>query len=711
MTTGTLKLFLFSVLIWHQVASIDYEEKTLWSFESGGAQGWMADSMAQLSVVDSGSTHGTLGLSVRFPQPQARFSRTGSIDLSGWEKLKIDALNSGDPFVLTLRVRDAAGKSYTSWYQVVARGRSVLEYNLRGLSSVVPDRGQVVALDLARIIYIEWRLDQEDGPPSAAVFDNIRLSRGHEPFRAPSGAALGPGAPRAVESVPNNLLSNGDFELGFQGWKTWGEWDGGAYRFGTADGSLAFSGAASAEILAERVGRGGIWTQVELPAGGRVQLRLMARGVQGAHKVRVQLLGAGGFTEDFEIGTEWTSIVRDIVAQKGEYLLYLYHVGPGNLYLDAVHLTSTVSPGSAPVEEAPGPRPVRVEGDRLTVDGRGFFPIGIYGVENIEADISGTGFNTVIGNEGSGGASQWYARAAEAGVMTLANLTGLMRGHRAAAAPLIAARVKEQPSLLGYYLCDEPDHARWNVTPAEIRQARHLLAREDPDHPSIVLVMAWHRSMAYQYADAADIIASDPYSIDDMDKPVRSVRWMDDAQSEPQPVWVVLQLGWGDTPPATPQAMVGQTYASIATGADGIFWFERGWGRRHPEQWQVVVDLSLELAAIHDELTWPEATQQPVFSDPRVIGVLKEGDSEKLLITVNKTLEATGDVEILIDGLGTRTGQSLFDDGTVQFTEGRLHAHYGPGERRVYRLGPAAGEPAADDGTEDSVQREMTLGT
>ena len=674
-----------------------YEEKSLWSFEARDTEGWRADGGATISVEDAHASEGDRALRVTFPGSQARIAVDGSMDLSGWEKLKFDVYNAGEPFIVTLMARDADGHTYTSWYQRVARGWNALEYSLRGFASRVPEQGKIEALDLTRIALLDLRVDMEMAQPADVYVDRIRVARGREPFTPLKEPAVGD---RPVEEVPGNLLANGDFELGLQGWGSWGEWDGGRYAFGTGTGEDVYSGTASAEILCEQVGRGGIWARLEIPEAGPYRVKWAVRGRNGADRMRAVLEPSErGFVEEISVGEDWTLHERVFDAQPGRYSLYLHHVSAGVLYIDAVSV-GPVDGGSGSdlsLPEKGAPTRVVVQGDRLSVDDRPFFPIGIYGVRDVAEDLAGTGFNTAIGNAVDAASPGWYARCRAAGVMTVANLTGLLRGHLPERAPAVARQLKNRPALLCYYLCDEPDHARWNVPPAEVRRAHRLLAAEDPAHPSLVLVMAWHRSMAYQYADAADIIVSDPYSVDDMDKPVRSTLWMEDARVEKQPVWVVLQVGWDQTPPLADEAMVCQAYSSIASGADGLFWFERGWCREHLQQWNLMARLSRELREIHDALCWDEPNEmQPTFSDDRVIGVLKRDRERVLLIAVNKTLEMVGNVEIAAPELGDARGVELFGGGEVSLSDGRFWAEFAPGQRHVYEVNAECGMRNAD---------------
>ncbi len=684
------KIFLavgVAVLLVRPAWAEDYVEQTLFSFDDD-TQGWTAEGGAVISPTTEYATLGTGSLKVQLPKPQASFEIARQLDLSGWDKLKLDIHNTGDPFNFTLRAADADGHSYTSWYQRAAPGASTIEYSLRGFASKVPDRGRVNSLAISRIARINIRVDS-DIPKAVTIYvNNVRVCNGAEPFIRPRPRT----SENPVVQLPGNILENSDFELGLHGWGSWGEWDGGLYSFGSGAGENAHTGVSSAAIVCEKPGRGGISSQINLPAAGRYKLTFAVKGAGGADRMRYAIAGSrSDFSETVRVTDRWQVIEKTWEASPGNCRLYFFHVSAGTLYIDSASLVpSERKIAESSEEDRPAqPSKVAVKGDRTFVNGQPFFPIGIYGVTDPQSELADTGFNTPIGGATSASAEAWFDKCRDGGMMAIVNLTGVLRGHLPDQVVTIAEQVKQRASLLGYYLCDEPDHSNWNVTPAEIRQSHYLLAEADPDHPTIVLVMAWDRSMCYQYADTANIIASDPYSVDDMDKPVRTVLWMDDGRQQKQPVWAVLQIGWDRTPPLTPEAMVCQAYSSVASGADGIFWFELQWCKRHLNEWKVVQQLSLELREIHDDLCGEEpADMQPQFSNDRVIGLLKKTQQGMVLVTVNKTLENLGNVTINVPGLGDKKAQELFGGMEVKFDGGRLAAGFGPGERHVYRFAP-----------------------
>lgn len=664
-------------------ATASYQEKRLESFENG-SDGWQGG-----SVETAHATHGQRSFAARFTRQGQGIAWNGKLDLSAWTKLKLDTYNAGDPFIVSFIARDADGKRYRAWYQQVGSGRGRLEYALRGLTTRVADRGKVNALDLSRITGLSLFADGPFTGTRIVHFDNIRVSRGPEPPEpigtyGPTGAA----ARRTVAHVPGNLVRNGEFELSLQNWSSWGTWDGGEYKFATGDGANARSGNFSAAIICVRKGRGGIWNKVAVPADGEYRLRFAAKGAGGADTMRFSISG-GGPSEDLRVGSQWKLFDRTLRLSKGNKNLYLQHVSGGTLYLDSVSLipagASTAAAKQAPAAAKRTPRRVTVRDGRIHVDGEPFFPIGYYGVRDPLTELKGSGANVALGPATSlgGPGLDLYERA---GVMTLYSLSGLLRGHRPELAADAVREVKDHPALLGYYLCDEPDHAKWNVPPAEIRAAHHVLKKADPDHLTLVLVMAWHRSMSFQYGDTADILASDPYSLTDHNKVVRTVEYMRDAAEPERPVIVVLQIGWDRTP--KPRKLIAklQAYAAITHGVDGILWFELQYARRRPEVKEWFFETSRELRALHAALGAPDAERQPIVSDRRVSAIGKDVGEVLVVISVNETEDDLGPVTLTIPGVTANRAEVKFERRSVRVAGGRIIDSFGPGQRHVYIL-------------------------
>src|SRR4051794_1821965 len=110
------------------------------------------------------------------------------------------------------------------------------------------------------------------------------------------------------------------------------------------------------------------------------------------------------------------------------------------------------------------------ETGRCRVDGRPFFPIGmwVYGIDsNVIADLHEHHVNTVVG---SGLQPKDIPALEKHGLMCIP-----------AGTDAFFAAAKESPSLLAWYLTDEPEEH--NEKPEDVRRKYDALKAKDADHP------------------------------------------------------------------------------------------------------------------------------------------------------------------------------------------------------------------------------------
>ncbi|MCK4299891.1 MAG: hypothetical protein KAX80_10185, partial [Planctomycetes bacterium] len=304
-------------------------------------------------------------------------------DLTGYDKLKFDITNQGSPVIITLRVKDRAGGTYQSWYYLVRTGYNRVEYIIDGFAS---------ALDISQFNSLDIRIDAETPKPVTFFIDNIRASRGADD----DSWLLPKEPPPEVLEVPGNLIENASFELGMEQWGSWGQWDGGKYTFGSGSGPDAHSGGSSASIICQKPGRGGIYTKpMGLPAPGTYQVVVHLKGRDGARfrtsAANGQLVGA----REFEVPDRWTEVKYQVEVEdpSNDFRLYIHNVGTGILYVDDVVLLppAGATVAAAATEAVTGkPAVVSIDGDVMTVNGKPFFPIGIYGCSDPEKQLAGT---------------------------------------------------------------------------------------------------------------------------------------------------------------------------------------------------------------------------------------------------------------------------------------------------------------------------------
>ena len=262
------------------------------------------------------------------------------------------------------------------------------------------------------------------------------------------------------------------------------------------------------------------------------------------------------------------------------------------------------------------------------------------------------------------------------------SLTGLARSHLPAKADIIARKYKNHPAVLCWYNCDEPGHSFWNVPPTEIRAMSKTLAKEDHDHPSSVLFMAWAPSNSYQYADSADILMIDPYSWE-VPTVIGQVDTLRDAAGPDKPMWIVLRLGWDREKEPTAEYLYATTYGSITHTADGVIWFSYQ-PDTYPSAWKTLVDISLELKELSGALTGKTSKQKVSVSNPAIHTILKRHKDKLYLITVNISTEAISDAKMTIADAGSGQAKVKFENRTASLTNGVITDNFKPNERHVY---------------------------
>lgn len=624
------------------------------------------------------ATEGHLSLHITWPLGRGVLLNRGALpaDWSKYEFLKLDVYNPGAPAHMTLRTDDADGATVSSWYHYVRMGKSTLEFPLGALKEKI---------DLTRLQMVHLRIDPPVDHGVELYLDNLRFTVG-EPREV-----YQPEAKAQVRPIPlrPNMIANPDFELGLQGWGSWGSWDGGSYTFGTADGENAYSGQYAAAIFCSRKGRGGIMTApIPMPATGKCTLTFWTRASEPS-QVMYGLEGSG-FSQyrRAPVDTEWQKMEMQVQVEAGKRLrVYLMSTGVGTLYLDEVTLAGEQMPAQS-TSALPNLKPKKVEcrGDVLLVEGKPFFPIGIYRAS--PADLAGTAFNCIPGWDSSDQAT--LDACAAAGIYMLPDLTGLMRGHLPQQAALCIRECMNHPAVLAWYVCDEPDHAAWTVPPDELELARKVLRSADPNHPTCAVVMPWAESNLYGYADCVDILMADPYPIGSR-KPTNfsSVTRANDimrrATKFAKPTWSVIQ----GTAQATPEEETAVVYLSITHGARGVLFWEYADAHKNPAVWKQIVTLADEMRQLSPALTSPD-TAKPATADNAAISVLaKQGTDNITVIAVNGSDAPATDVRITIPELGTKTGRRLLEATpglTIKSLDGVIRDDFAPYERHVYQF-------------------------
>ena len=641
-----------------------------------------------MSLSSEHVTDGTQSLRIDFGQVAPAFEfNNGVIDVSSYDKIKFDIYLEGTPMIITARFWQSGwAASYRSWYYLYNEGFNTIEYSIPGIASKV---------DTTKLFIMSFSAESAyTGNNSATLYiDNLRATRGADNDEWLRNSD--PGHP--LISVPGNVLENGDFELGFQNWGSWGTWDGGEYLFGSGTGDNAKSGVYSAQITCRTTGRGGIMTNVNLEPGDyelNFWVKGSSPGVEMFYWFSGSIFSSGQSCPRTAVNTNWTQKSYPVaVTATGQVSLYLLSTGINKLYFDAVSVVRADYSGGSPPELPDWtPRTVTLDAQTILLDGKPFFPIGIYG--GVPSELGDTGFNmvsTATGNTAIEDLDDIHAH----GLMTWGNLTGIARAHVPTHAGLAARPIKNHPAVLCWYNCDEPDHARWNVPPPEIRFMSTVLAEEDDRHPTAVLMMPWTPSNLYQYARTADIAMTDPYSTD-ISTVIAQIDTLRAAAGPDRPIWIVLlsnyDTGTGPTPVA--RYLYACAYAAITHSANGLFWFSYN-PDTYPAAWTTLTDISHELKELTPALVAKTSSKAVTVSNPNIHTILKQYNGRLCLIAVNVAATTANSVRLTIPNLTAANARVKFEDRTEPITNGIITDDFQPNQRHVYDIGPGLSELAA----------------
>lgn len=268
----------------------------------------------------------------------------------------------------------------------------------------------------------------------------------------------------------------------------------------------------------------------------------------------------------------------------------------------------------SPLTRHPAPKvAIRRDGTTL-VNGRPFFPFGLYHVswsfnaaERLDAlrAIAAGGFNAI--HAGIKQIDEWDPFLDEAERLGVKVVTefGVDMNQ-------VVARYRDKPAVLAWNPGDEPDGQQ--VDPAEMRERGERFKDLDATHPSYMTLCVpptYHR-----YAHCADVIAPDPYPVPHA--PLGAVydslsSAMREARKHGNTVWGVLQsFGYPQGPwrvPTVPEVRA-MTYLALLAGVKGIIYYTYTDGKDpktfrmwdHAALWDGMKKLPAEMKALEPAL-------------------------------------------------------------------------------------------------------------
>jgi len=373
---------------------------------------------------------------------------------------------------------------------------------------------------------------------------------------------------------------------------------------------------------------------------------------------------------------------------------------------------------------------VHIDGDnRIVVDGKPFFPIGLYCVglsgskrwttpHELFAELKAAGFNTV--QNYSLGAWQlddkrfgsfvlpWLDGAAEHGLKVYFDLQGpesRVRRRRGGirdlndplfakydAPPEVAWRVKKvmnHPALLCWYTADEPIcHGR---TVEQLARQDRLIKALDPHHPTVIATCPGgeHCGGYRKCCQAVDILATDHYPMPK--EPAHAFRRTavkgKHAVQGLQAHWTIPQC-YSRGREMTEDEIRLETYLSIVHGAKGIIWWACIYCKTgHPRCWEATKKLAGELSRISPILL-DEDCDQTVRLDPADASIdvlLKRHAGKRYLIAVNHAADSIGKVTFTLPNVASC--RSHLDGDRKDIVRGTSFTDvFGPYQVRMYEV-------------------------
>jgi len=354
------------------------------------------------------------------------------------------------------------------------------------------------------------------------------------------------------------------------------------------------------------------------------------------------------------------------------------------------------------------------------VDGKPFFPIGIYsaGVADFPL-LADSGFNLVHtyaweGRRNWADGKAWLDAAHAHGLKALIGLyrPDVKQMDFGGSIQRIA-KYRDHPALLAWHTMDEPSWDKEGDIGKEYMPAAYRMIKEqDPDHP--VTAVVCHFADPNLFMPSVDVLQADYYPIPPIPPEwfagtgFRGIKIFVDksrqASQGKKPFWFVCQaFNYGlmkaagrDIPDEwqrfpTLRELRTMTYTAVASGSRGILYWSLS-RLRHPtkdvplaspEHWERLTTVTLELKQLLPVLT--ADTPETIQDENHVVAMVKSDGQHTYIIAANYERKPTR-TAIRVPGVERATAEVLFGAGTAEVRDGILPADFEPLESRVFRL-------------------------
>jgi hypothetical protein len=320
------------------------------------------------------------------------------------------------------------------------------------------------------------------------------------------------------------------------------------------------------------------------------------------------------------------------------------------------------------------------------IDGRPFFPVGIYLYDfnsDILAEVHQQGFNTII----------WGASEKDLPTIKKHGLMWILRGKQ-------ALEAKDKSTILAWYPIDEPEDQK--VTPEQVRADYDAIRAADPDRP--IGICHYNLEMTKKFKDSEDFVMISAYPVDAARKnPARFVAavggyvdFVHGHRGKSVPVWSIIQMFGGPNTDngrwalPTPIELRAMTYSALAHGAQGILFFS--YWPQGGRTWAEAGVLAHELHRLTPFLVAPgEETLVPSSDKAVHTRCIKAGKSG-IVIAVN-TDQTFRSATLTLPKVEAARLDLPFENRTISVNDQTFTDRFMPYEVHVYQWGETPALP------------------
>jgi hypothetical protein len=360
----------------------------------------------------------------------------------------------------------------------------------------------------------------------------------------------------------------------------------------------------------------------------------------------------------------------------------------------------------------PNPKIALDKDGYIVADGKPFFPIGIYSVENqdgsasvkIAKEIKDAGFNcTVLYHEKPSQLLPVLDACQEAGLKAFVYPTlPFVNWKNGLTSEIVHKDIdarRNHPAILGWYVVDEPEGiGKAPVQP--VRDMYQMIKEYDQDHPCTAVIMS--PRAAKDYHSCCDIMWTDPYPV-----PRQPVTYVSEYVSgavknieSDKPLWCIPQaFDWSvwnhgkvdNIHRPTDDEERCMTYLALVNGAKGIIYWAYTSSKYHitdyPEHWAYMKKLAGEISSISPVLVTPTVNGKLTSSDKNSVlqTMVKKSNGDWYVFAVNSsTSPCTGSFKL--SGAKRAQLDVMFEHRSVSVKNGNWTDEFKPLEVHVYKL-------------------------